>query len=74
MHNHNTRRIINFDNDGYTMNLFVPFARTFNNSLQQIRADGPRIWNEIPNHIKNITSLNMFLTNLKNHYISQYVE
>ena len=41
-----------------TNNIFIPTARTSN------YGKGPRIWNALPNIIKNMTSLHAFLTNM----------
>ena len=35
---------------------------------KQIKAEGPRIWNAIPNYIKIMTSINAFLKHLKAQY------
>ena len=40
--------------------------------LKQLRVTGPRIWNALPTYIKNEISFNVFLKNLKVHYISGY--
>ena len=38
-------------NDGTIIrNLFVPFARKTNYGLKQLRVNGPRIWNCLPNN------------------------
>ena len=54
-------------------NLFIPSARTTNYyGLKQIKVNGPRIWNTLPNNIKNSSTLHAFLSKLKFHYISEY--
>ena len=54
-------------------NLFIPSARTSNYGLKQLRVVDPRIWNALPSHLKNETSLNnVFLKNLKLYFISTY--
>ena len=70
--NINTRSNFNADNSKFIKNLFIPFARTTNYGLKQLKVNGPRIWNELPNNIKNITSLTLFLRNIKLHYIFKY--
>ena len=70
---YHTRTNIDINNEVNLTNLFVPYARTTNYGLKQIKADGPRIWNAIPNHIKTITSLNVFLKNLKTYLLTQYI-
>ena len=37
-----------------------------------LKAKDPRIWNTLPNSIKNMTSLHDFLKELKVYYISEY--
>ena len=46
-------------------NLFTPSARTTNYGLKQIKVNGPRICNDLPTYLKNVTSLNVFSKNLK---------
>ena len=53
-------------------NLFIPSARTTNYRLKQLKVNGPRIWNALPNNIKNMKSLRTFWDKLKVHYISEY--
>ena len=53
-------------------NLLIPFARTTNYGLKQLRVNGPRIWNALPNKFKNMTSLHAFSRKLKIHCISEY--
>ena len=52
--------------------IYLPFARTTNYGLKQLRVNGPRIWNSLPTNIKNATSMHVFLKNLKVHFISLY--
>ena len=69
---HSTRSNFNV-NDGIIIdNLFVPSANTSNYGLKQLKVNGPRIWNKLPSYLKNASSLNIFLKNLKVYYISQY--
>ena len=71
IHTHNTRA--NYNSDCMALNsLFVPFARTTNYGLKQLRINGPRIWNSLPTQIRKLTSLNIFLKKLKLHLISDY--
>ena len=72
-HSYNTRSNININDGNKIKNLFIPSARTANYGMKQLKVNGPRIWNELPTNIKNITSLNTFLKELKVHYIAQYV-
>ena len=70
--NYNTRLNFNTDDNIHIKNLFVPYARTSNCGLKQLKVNGPRIWNELPNDIKNTTSLTPFLRKVKLHYILEY--
>ena len=62
----------NTNNGIFITSLFVPSARTTNYGLKQLRVTGSRIWNALPTYIKNEISFNVFLKNLKVHYISGY--
>ena len=54
-------------------NLFIPSIHTTHYGLKQLKVNGPRIWNELPYHLNNTFSLNIFLKYLKAFYISTYV-
>ena len=69
---HRTRSNYNTNNGIFIKSLFVPSARTTNYGLKQLRVTGPRIWNALPTYIKTEISFNVFLKNLKVHYISGY--
>ena len=72
IHGHNTRSNYNVS-DGVVINhLFVPSVCTSNYGLKQIKVKGPRIWNDLPVHLKNTRSVYVFLKNLKAYYISNY--
>ena len=68
----NIRSNFNIDDRTFINNLFIPFARTTNYGLKQLKVNGPRIWNGLPNNIKSITSISLFLKKIKFHYISKY--
>ena len=51
-------------------NICIPTARTSNYGMKLLK--GPRIWNALPNSIKNMTTLHAFLKKLKVYYISEY--
>ena len=73
IHGHLTRSNFNV-NDGVVINnFFVPSIHTTNYGLKQLKVNGPRIWNELPSYLKNSSSLNIFLKDLKAYYISIYV-
>ena len=66
------RSNINMTDGTKINNLFIPSARTTNYGLKQIKVNGPRIWNTLPNNIKNSSTLHAVLSKLKFHYISEY--
>ena len=70
-HGHRTRLNMNIVDGNKVNNLFIPFARTTNYG-QQMKVNGPRIWNALPDNPKNLTSLHVFSRKLKIHYISEY--
>ena len=72
IHGHNTRSNYNVSDGVVINNLFVPSVRTSNYRLKQIKVKGPRIWNDLPVHLKNTRSVYVFLKNLKAYYISNY--
>ena len=55
-----------------TNNLFIPTARTSNYGVKLLKVKGPRVWNALPNSIKNMTSIYAFSKKLKLYYISEY--
>ena len=72
IHGHNARSNYNVSDGVVINNLFVPSVRTSNYGLKQIKVKGPRIWNDLPVHLKNTRSVYVFLKNLKAYYISNY--
>ena len=71
-HTYRTRSKFNINDGNIIKNLFIPYARTTNYGLKQLKVNGPRIWNSLPSDIKNTTSINVFLKKLKLYYISAY--
>ena len=61
-HNYNTRFALNFE--------FPNNKLEFGN--KSISYQGVKIWNSIPSNIKNSKSLNLFKSNYKDSFISQY--
>ena len=53
-------------------NLFVPSVRTTNYGLKQLKANGPRVWNELPSEVKDAGTLTVFSKRLKEHYLVSY--
>ena len=72
-HGHRMRSNYNVNDESSIKNLCISSARTTNYGLKLIKVNGPRIWNELPNPIKNEESFYVFLKNLKSHFISGYV-
>ena len=72
IHNYRTRSNFNIEFNSDSKNLFIPSARTTNYGLKQITVSSPKIWNDLPYWIKNNTSLNIFLKNLKVHLLANY--
>ena len=72
IHNYRTRSNFNIEFNSDSKNLFIPSARTTNYGLKQITVSGPKIWNDLPYLIKNNTSLNIFLNNLKVQLLANY--
>ena len=72
LHGYHTRSNVNITDGTKINNLFIPSARTTNYGLKQLKVNGPRIWNTLPNNIKNSSNLHAFLSKLKYHYISEY--
>ena len=52
--------------------LNVPHARTVLGS-QAVRIEGARLWNELPDHIKQFRYQSNFKKHIVNHFIEQYV-
>ena len=69
MHEHSTRSNFNVNYGIIVNNLFVPSANTNNYGLKQLKVNGHMIWNKLPSDLKNASSLNVFLKNLKVYYI-----
>ena len=66
-----TRSTINIM-DGQKINyLFILTARTSSYGMKILKVKDPRIWNPLPNRIKNMT-MHAFLRILKVYYISEY--
>ena len=73
IHNHDTRfKYISIDNLITTNNLFIPTARTSHYGLKLIKVQGPKIWNEIPPLIRNISSPKLFINKPKIEILESY--
>ena len=49
-------------------NLFVPPTRTLIGE-RDMRVNGPRLWNDLPEAVKNLSSIHCFKRNLKLHLL-----
>ena len=73
IHNYSTRsKFIDLDNSITTNNLFIPRARTSYYGLKQIKVQGPKLWNIISPVIRNSTSCESFVFQLKKSMIDNY--
>ena len=59
---------------GTQNNLYLPYARTTNYGQRSIKYHGPKIWNELPIHIKKIETYATFTSMLKHFLLSKYNE
>ena len=68
LHNHNTRSNSNSQLENYTImnsnNIFIPYTRT-SYGKKSVKLEGSRLWNNIPQEIRGIRSLNAFSNVLK---------
>ena len=51
-------------------NLFIPMARTSHYGLKLLKVQGPKIWNVIPPTIRNNTSTQCFIKDLRTYLMS----
>jgi hypothetical protein len=82
MHSHSTRSDVcnkrNIDDldeageIGSAGNLFIPFARTKHYGLRSIKVSGPKIWNNLPSHIRESESRIIFGKRFKKNKILDY--
>ena len=63
-----TSSTINIMDGKKTNNLFIPTARTSNYGMKLLKVEGPRIWNALPNSIKNTTFVFSIFSLQKNFY------
>jgi len=62
-HSHNTRQLSNFA---------AKFCRTTQKSLC-LSIKGPKLWNNLPNHLKSSVSFNSFKKAYKHHLVEKYI-
>ena len=70
-HTHNTRsKYIDIVGLRTSNNLFIPTARTSHYGLKLLKVQGPKIWNVIPPTIRNNTSTQCFIKELRTYLMS----
>ena len=74
IHNYNTRsNFFDIKIGLNSNNLFIINARTTHYGLKLLKVSGPKIWNMIPNLIRNNQSVVSFKHNLKKHLLARYI-
>ena len=71
-HRYKTRSNFNMDSGTIIKYLVIPYARSTNYGMKQLKVNGPSWWNLLVTNIKNTTSLFVFLKSLKSYYVSEY--
>ena len=72
VHSHATRNSTRFDNHTFVSNLFIHQVRTTHYGLKSIKFYGSKLWNNIPDVIRQAKSKNIFKNRLKLHYLTFY--
>ena len=72
VHGHRTRYNYDINKNLFHNKISLYYVRTSNYGLKQIRFNGAKIWNSLPQHIMNATSLASFVKTSKAYYISNY--
>ena len=73
-HIYNTRsNYIDVNNLVKSNNIFIQSARTSFYGLKLIKVDGPKMWNSLPNSIRNINPLNKFVKGVKDYLVQKYI-
>ena len=72
VHGYCTRSKFNISQNLTKNKLFIPFARTTNYGLKKLTVNDPRIWNALPDSLRNEDSIFIFQRNLKKYFISMY--
>ena len=66
---------INYPSHGYgtrSGNIAVPTYQRLSQTQRSLTYSGPKMWNSIPDYIKNSHSLKVFKTKYKNYLLSSY--
>ena len=72
VHSHLTRSNFNTNSQETTNNLYIPFGRTTNYGLKQIKVCGPKIWNSLSSVTRSINSFAKFKLLVKNYLLGNY--
>ena len=73
-HSYNTRsNYTDINNIVKSNNIFIRSTRTSFYGLKLIKVDGPKMWNSLPNSLRNINSLKKFVKCLKDYLIQKYI-
>ena len=72
VHGHRTRYNYDINKNLFHNKISLYYVRTSNYGLKQIRFNGAKIWNSLPQHIMNAPSLASFVKTSKAYYISNY--
>ena len=72
VHQYNTRMNFNLETSTNTNKLYVPFRRTSRYGFNQIKVQAAKLWNDLPEFIKQRNNLHQFSNVLKKFMISNY--
>ena len=72
VHNYNTRMNYNSETSNNTNTLYVPFRRTTYYGLKQFKVQASKLWNDLPQLIKQKSTLLQFSNELKSFLINIY--
>ena len=72
VHHYNTRTNFNLETMTNTKQLYIPFRRTSRYGFNQIRVQASKLWNDLPDDIKQKGTLHQFCCVLKKSLINNY--
>ena len=72
VHHYNTRMNFNLETSTNTKTLYVPFRRNSRYGFNQIKVQASKLWNELPDFIKQRNHLQQFSNDLKQFLLSNY--
>ena len=73
IHCYRTRANFNYSTRSQTNILYVPHARTTHYGLNKTKVQGPRIWNNIPQNIRDKKSIIQFVSSLRSNLFGKYI-